>query len=52
MTEDAAPTWDDMAILEALLFASARPLSVGEMQELTGWKQRFLEEALKTVARL
>jgi segregation and condensation protein B len=46
MTEDKAPTWDDMAILEALLFASAKPLSMGEMQELTGWKTRFLEESL------
>lgn len=43
------PTIEDLGVLEALLFASPRPLSGSELRELTGWKQTVLQSALKTL---
>ena len=43
------PTWEDLAVLEAVLFASPRPLSGRDLKELTGWPPRFIESAMQTL---
>lgn len=40
---------DDVAILEAVLFASPRPMTVPELKELTGWKQGHLEQTMQSL---
>ena len=47
--EPDAPSWEDLAILEAVLFASPRPLSARDLKELTGWSLRFLESSMETI---
>jgi segregation and condensation protein B len=48
-TPRQTPTVEDLAILEAVLFASPRPLAVAELRELTGWRSAYIDSAMKTL---
>lgn len=41
------PTIEHLAILEAVLFASPRPLSIQDLRDLTEWPSTYLKSALQ-----
>lgn len=49
MSKQQSPSMDDLATLEAVLFASPKPLAVADLRELTGWRSAYIESGLRTL---
>lgn len=49
MSKQQNPSMEDLAIVEAVLFASPKPLAVADLRELTGWRSAHIESALRTL---
>lgn len=49
MSKQQNPSMDDLVTLEAVLFASPKPLAVADLRELTGWRSAYIESALRTL---
>ncbi len=50
MSKAVTPSLEEKAIVEAILFASPRPVTIESIQELTGHKPRYIEGALVALA--
>ncbi|NDD27053.1 MAG: SMC-Scp complex subunit ScpB [Proteobacteria bacterium] len=49
MSKQPPPSMDELVTLEAVLFASPRPLAIADLRELTGWRSAQIENALRTL---
>ncbi len=43
------PSRDELAMLEAIVFSSPRPVAVEELKELTGWRKSQIDLAMKVL---
>ena len=48
-SEPEAPSWEDLGLLEAVLFASPRPMSARDLKELTAWPPRYIDACMETL---